>query len=161
MLKLAAVALLLFAAPPKKPKGPPPPEDPCSPEKLKLDDAKKLIAFDLPKDCKPKPPAVRVLVRSAKDFSTRVVCDAKAVAGVDWSKVMLVVMQKEHTTATVGHDVYDEDGRRVTVVARQQGTCPRDAAPTAQTSTVAFLMPTDPNPPEFGDASCTLPTTCK
>lgn len=160
MLKLAALALLVLAAP-RKPKAPPPPEDPCSPEKLKLGEVKKLIAFELPKDCKPKPPAVRVLVRSAKDFPVRMVCDPKAVAGVDWSKVMLVVMQKEHTTATVAHDIYDEDGRKVTLVARQKAHCPRDAAPTAQTSTIAFLMPTDPNPPEFGDASCSLPTPCK
>jgi hypothetical protein len=162
MLKLTAVALLVLAAAPKGKAGAPAASaDPCSPERLKLGEVKKLIAFDLPKDCKPRPPAMRVLVRSEKDFGERMTCDKKAVAGVDFKKVMLVAWIKDVAPNTQGHDIWDEEGRKVTVVARQKQVCPEDPRVEPSKQTVAFLTDTDPVPPEFGESACTVPAQCK
>lgn len=161
MFKLTAVALLVLAAAPKGKGGPAAPQDPCSPDRLKLGEVQKLIAFDLPKDCRPKPPAIRVLVRSEKDFGERMTCDKKAVAGVDFKKVMLVAWLKNVVPNATGNDIWDEGGRKVTVVTRQKQICPEDPKVEPSQATVAFLTETDPVPPEFGEMTCTVPATCK
>jgi hypothetical protein len=161
MLKLTAVALMLLAAAPKGKPAPAPeaPPDPCGADKLKLgDDVKKLSIVELPTDCKPKPPAIRVIVRSEKEVPSRVTCK---VTGVDWKKQMLIVMTKSVTPGTTT-DIWDDRGKKVTLVSRQKGVCPN--APKAgdpQTVTIAFAMDQDPVPPEFGEASCFMPVECK
>ena len=160
MLKLTIVALMLYGAGKAKPKAPPPgPPDPCSADKLKLGEVKKLIPFDLPKDCGPRPPAIRVFVRTEKEFGERMTCAEAAVKGVDFKKHMLIAMKRNNAAGTVGTDIYDERGQKVTFVSRFKGACPGEKQEASE-AVIAFLMDTDPVPPEFGEATCNLPANC-
>jgi hypothetical protein len=74
---------------------------------------------------------------------------------------MLIVWNKPMPPGA-GMDIWDERGKKATVVARNKGVCPNDPKPGDPVpTTVAFLMDTDTNPPEFGEASCFVPVVCK
>jgi hypothetical protein len=97
------------------------------------------------------------IMRSEADLAAGAL-DCTTSSGVDFAKNNVVVSGRSLSPATVGIDVYD-DGKKLTFVSRQRGSCPNEYPPTPITIPLALLIPAGETR-TFADAMCKQEYKC-
>lgn len=131
----------------------------CEPQALGLGDAKPVATWKAPAGCTPKVSGeAPVVVRSEAEMSAYYTCPPGTPVGVDFKAHALVLSSRMLPPAGVGTTIVD-DGAKVTFISRQRRPCPNDPHPMPMSVVHAFLLPAGAAR-SFGDAACTVESTC-
>lgn len=131
----------------------------CEPQTLGLGDAKPVAPWKAPAGCTPRVSGEGpVVVRSDTDMSAYYTCPPGTPMGVDFKTHALVLSSRMLSPAGVGTTIVD-DGAKVTFISRQRKNCPNDPRPMPMSVVHAFLLPAGAAR-TFGDATCTIESTC-
>ncbi len=118
-----------------------------------------MALWKAPEGCTPKVRgSAPVVVRSEADLSAYYTCPAGVPLGVDFKAHALVLSARMLPPAGVGTSIVD-DGATVTFISRQRKNCANDPRPMPMTVVHAFLLPAGAAR-TFGDATCTVESTC-
>lgn len=131
----------------------------CEPQALGLGDAKPVALWKAPEGCTPRlGGSGPVVVHNEAELGAYYTCPAGAPMGVDFKTHALVLSSRMLSPAGVGTTIVD-DGAKVTFISRQRKNCPNDPRPMPMSVVHAFLLPAGAAR-SFGDATCTIESTC-
>jgi hypothetical protein len=133
--------------------------DPCSGRALKLGTATPAPVLKLPEGCSVKAgTSPRHLVGDAARAALD--CKDPKVKLPDFGKIGLVIETSSWSPAQIGLDAWD-DGKVFTIVRKQRSPCKGDPQPMPTPAITSVFFTNDANARTFGQAACTVPTSCK
>jgi len=135
--------------------------DPCSAAALGISNASLMTAWTPPAGCTVVHAPARGIVSSQADLASLFRCDATATPPkLDFTHNSLVVVTWDMGPGATSVDALD-DGTTVTLVTKARSPCPREPRPLAMQRTDWFVIATANASRNFGDRSCTKPSTCE
>ena len=135
--------------------------DPCSAAALGINNTRLLETWTPPANCTIEHPPARTIIHSQGDLASLFHCTGTATPPkLDFTHNSLLIITWDMSPGSTGIDALD-DSTTVTFVMKERAPCPKDPQPMPMQRTDWFVIASANASRNYGDRTCTRPSTCQ